>query len=246
MKRLYAFVIAAALCFPSIGAWAWWQSIQQVSVGGSTPFGLTHVSNANNIAPGGSSCDVGTISIGAADSTRQLIIAIGARFTTAANISSVSVGGNAASQVTSANANLSSAMNATLWQISLASGTTADVTATYSNTVLRCEVDVYRVVGSTATIGTGNAQTSSSTTSLSSTGLSISTGGAAVGVAVGAGGATDISATNLALDTHGVIGATTTTYAAGQNTSGSGATTFTITYNLAAQQGAAAFVTISP
>jgi hypothetical protein len=30
--RLYAFVIAAALCFPSIGALAWWQSIQQVGV----------------------------------------------------------------------------------------------------------------------------------------------------------------------------------------------------------------------
>lgn len=29
MKRLYAVLIAAALCFPSIGALAWWQSIQQ-------------------------------------------------------------------------------------------------------------------------------------------------------------------------------------------------------------------------
>lgn len=34
MKRLYALIVAAALCFPSIGAGAWWQSIQQVSVSG--------------------------------------------------------------------------------------------------------------------------------------------------------------------------------------------------------------------
>lgn len=31
MKRLYAFLTAVALCFPSIGAMAWWQSIQQVA-----------------------------------------------------------------------------------------------------------------------------------------------------------------------------------------------------------------------
>lgn len=39
MKRLYAFLITAALCFPSIGAMAWWQSIQQVGVSaGGTPY----------------------------------------------------------------------------------------------------------------------------------------------------------------------------------------------------------------
>jgi hypothetical protein len=32
VRRLYAFLIAAVLCFPSIGAMAWWQSIQQVGV----------------------------------------------------------------------------------------------------------------------------------------------------------------------------------------------------------------------
>ena len=38
MKRLYALIVAAALCFPSIGAWAWWQSIQQVGISsGFTP-----------------------------------------------------------------------------------------------------------------------------------------------------------------------------------------------------------------
>lgn len=39
MKRLYALIVAAALCFPSIGARAWWQSIQQValSAGGDAP-----------------------------------------------------------------------------------------------------------------------------------------------------------------------------------------------------------------
>lgn len=32
MKRLCALLIAAALCFPSIGALGWWQSIQQVGI----------------------------------------------------------------------------------------------------------------------------------------------------------------------------------------------------------------------
>lgn len=214
----------------------------------SVAFGFTHVSAASQTTPtgGGLDCDVGTISIGAADSTRQLIIAIGGRFTTAANISSVSVGAAPATQITGANANLASALNATLWKISLAAGTTADIKATYTNTVLRCSVDVYRVVGSTATIGTGNSQTSTSATSLSSSGLSIAAGGAAVGVAVGTGGATTISGTNLTLDTTGVIGASTTTYAAGKNTTGSGATTFTFTWDVGSQQDAAAFVTVSP
>jgi hypothetical protein len=36
MKRLYVFIVAAALCFPSIGALAWWQSIQQVGVSAVT------------------------------------------------------------------------------------------------------------------------------------------------------------------------------------------------------------------
>lgn len=57
MRRLYALLIAAALCFPSIGAMAWWHSIQQVGVsgGGPTPpafvspalFGAATYSNAN-------------------------------------------------------------------------------------------------------------------------------------------------------------------------------------------------------
>lgn len=32
MKRLYALLIAAAVCFPSFGALAWWQSIQQTAI----------------------------------------------------------------------------------------------------------------------------------------------------------------------------------------------------------------------
>jgi len=56
VKRLYALIAAAALCFPSIGAWAWWQSIQQVAIsaggGGcsqATAF-LARNGNANSAA----------------------------------------------------------------------------------------------------------------------------------------------------------------------------------------------------
>lgn len=48
MKRLYALVIAAALCFPSIGANAWWQSIQQVGVaGGPGPLSCSYTPVTN-------------------------------------------------------------------------------------------------------------------------------------------------------------------------------------------------------
>jgi hypothetical protein len=36
VKRLFASIVAAALCFPSIGAWAWWQSVQQVGISAVT------------------------------------------------------------------------------------------------------------------------------------------------------------------------------------------------------------------
>lgn len=38
MKRLFALIVAAALCLPSIGARAWWQSIQQVSISAGATF----------------------------------------------------------------------------------------------------------------------------------------------------------------------------------------------------------------
>jgi len=35
VKRLHSLIVAAALCFPSFGALAWWQSVQQVGVSGA-------------------------------------------------------------------------------------------------------------------------------------------------------------------------------------------------------------------
>lgn len=78
MKRLFAFIVAASLCFPSIGALAWWQSIQQVGVGSATcpSAGVLCYSFRSSYSGGGTgSTRTFSIDIGTASADR-LIVAV--------------------------------------------------------------------------------------------------------------------------------------------------------------------------
>lgn len=218
------------------------------AVGGVTAFGLTYIATAGQGSPSGGTCDVGTVSFGATDPTRQIIVTSGARFTgTTPAISSISVGANSASAITGASAAGSVGDIAAIWIVSLPSGASGDITITYSQTVLRCQASVFSLVGSTATWDNpGSASSGTTASSVSSSGLSIATGGGAIGTATSNAAGTIGSTTNLTQQDNLLIAASTTLYQTGLNTSSTGATTFTVNFGTSQSNFAGAFATFHP
>lgn len=143
-KRLYAFLIAAALCFPSIGAMAWWQSVQQVGIAGGTPFSIAKTADLSDTVGGTTVAYSG--SIGAADTTRVVIADISSRGPNAVigvgNVNLCGVTATAVVQSGATNSNISE-----IWKAAVPTGTTCSVSITYPNSTLRSVVSLYSMIG---------------------------------------------------------------------------------------------------
>lgn len=223
MRRLLASLIVLASVAT---AHAYWQSRAQVSAG-SVPFGLSFVTSAVQNTPTGGVCDFGTVSLGSADPTKQDVLIFSARFTTAATFTSATVGGVA--QTVKQAANSASVADVEITATANSSGAAANITATYSANVARCNVSVYRLVGSTATVtGQGNDFTTAGATS-SKTFTGTTGGGMVAGSVSGLTQDTTSTTTNMTTDL--VTLQSVTLYMTGSNTSHAGSSTaYTFTY----------------
>lgn len=86
-------------------------------------------------------------SVGTAANNRFVIIAIGSRANAARSISTATIGGVNAVQLAIGNDTSGGADIAALYIAALSTGTTADISLTFSAQMLRCGIGVYRMVG---------------------------------------------------------------------------------------------------
>jgi hypothetical protein len=224
-KAIFAFLSLLLLCGQSpIGNFPPGVFAGQASrsPSASVAFGLSFIGTASQTAPGGSSCNFGTVTIGSTDPTKKDVLVVGARFTTAATLTSITVGGVTQSVVVDTNS--ASAADLVITSTANSSGTAANITANYSNTVVRCEVAVYRLVGSTAVISSAGAGVTGTGDNPSKTFTGTSGGGMVAGSITGTAPDTTSTAANMTQDVNNALAATTL-FEAGSNTSHAGSST---------------------
>lgn len=134
-------------------------------------------------------------SIGTAAANRTILVGIAHN---AVDISTVTVGGSSASSVvTLGGAN----RRCSIWQVDLATGTTADIEITFASGAQDCGVDVWAAYG----ILSAANDTQTSTANPMSATLSIPAGGIAVGIATCFSGSATYTWANLTEDSDQVI-----------------------------------------
>jgi hypothetical protein len=134
--------------------------------------------------------------LGAADPNRYIIVAAMARRAgvTAMTISSITVGGVAATIVVQLQANPTNTNIAGLAIAAVPDGTTGDVVVTFSQTMVRCGIALYRAVGISSATPTDTG--SNAVDPISDT-LNVLAGGFAIGCVIGGSGTTTVAWTNL-------------------------------------------------
>jgi hypothetical protein len=119
-----------------------------------------------------------SLSFGAADSNRVLIVSIGARRATDTSISSVTIGGVTATAIVTAENTGSGSDFAAIFAANVPTGTTGDVVVTFADACIRC------VIGLHSTTDTGGSvtahDTSTDLTTTPSTTIDVEEGGAVV------------------------------------------------------------------
>lgn len=202
--RLFAAILALLLTVLPVCA-------QMTSTGAgkkaasSAAFSLTATANAVDTSTQ-TTYNFGTLSFGAADTTRVIAIGIGARNAAGTQIvSSASIGGVSATfavrQITGLNSNVSE-----IWYAAVPTGTTGNVSVTFAGANARAAVQIYAIISpSTAAPTATGAQADTATVA---TTFTIASGGAAFGIAYfmtgGGGTATGSPAgfTNLDLNSN--------------------------------------------
>lgn len=109
-----------------------------------------------------------TIQAGPADASRVLVAAVTSRIgaNTTATANSVTIGGVAATLITdSRNTNAGALTTTSLWQAAVPTGTTAAVSAVFSNTMARASCSLYALYYSNGVVPSGGAVTNFSGTS---------------------------------------------------------------------------------
>lgn len=151
--------------------------------------------------------------LGAADSNRYIVVsAVARKAGSAFTLSSITVGGVSATIVKQITNTGTNSNTAALAIAKVPTGTTGDIVVTWSTTVLRCQINVWRVVG----IGSVTAYDSdSSTANDPSVNLDIPGRGFAVGAALTAA-ATSVSWTGLVEDSDSTLESFVTQSAASQ------------------------------
>lgn len=164
-------------------------------------------------------------SIGTADANRIVIVGLVGRTATATlDISSVTIAGVAATlvkkQITTSGT--PTAMAVALYKAAVPTGTTGDVVVTFNEASLRAAIAVWKLVTATA----AETATAASSADPADVSLTIPSGGGVV-VFVAGSASTSYTPTGYTENVDAAIGATTTIYTAGTNTTSSGATTLT-------------------
>lgn len=161
MKWLRSLIVAAC-CLAPVGTGAWWQSIQQVSVGSSGPATLTYQSFATE-ASGSLNITYSGISWGTAASNRLLVAVLCVRASIASAapaITSVTFGATSGTQVPSAAAtNAALVYMSDIWYASVPSGTSGNVAIVVGGTTVattRTGIQLYSVNTSTASPSNAN------------------------------------------------------------------------------------------
>lgn len=122
-----------------------------------------------------------SLTLGEPAPDRQIIVGFYSRANAARSISSVTVNGAPAIAVSVANNTAQGSDAVAIYQASVPWGTTGDVVITYSGTMLRGAVGIYRLVGAQPNArSTGTSLTSSS--GVFTTTLAVPAGGGAVGI----------------------------------------------------------------
>jgi hypothetical protein len=108
-----------------------------------TPFGITYVATSKD-ASTATTFTFTNHSIGAADSSRIVVVGLADAGSGGNTISSVTIGGNSAAIAVQTSG---TSTRVGIAYLAVPSGTTATIVATYSGSVSRCFVNVYSVVG---------------------------------------------------------------------------------------------------
>jgi hypothetical protein len=213
---------------------------------GSTPFAISLTAQNSNSASQ-TTYTFTAQSTGVVDATRLVCVAIAAT-TNAVTVSSVTTANPTAtlSQVSGAAAAATGGTRSDMWCGAITTGTTADISVTFSGAQSRMSLAVYRVVGTGVSVSTGaNNNTATTGTSLTQT-ATIPAGGGAIGVInIHNATITGIAQTNLSNDTGAIVVGTSTAYA-GKNTSSSGSTTLGFNWTSPGTDAALSLVTFNP
>jgi hypothetical protein len=184
-------------------------------------------------------------SLGVAAGDRLIAVGIGSAGNTT-TISSVTIGGVSASQVVAADGGSGNSRIAAIWVAAVPTGATGNVVVTFGSGMVHCSIDVYRLVGASAT--TYHTATDITITSnAESASLNLVANGAAIGVFHTNGGATRTTTwTNLTEQTDRVVEAPYATSTAANATTETQALTITATASGSLDQAALALASFRP
>lgn len=188
---------------------------------GGTPFSISYV-GTNNSASALTTYTFSAQSIGAANSTRILVVGAAAGPNNN-SVTGITIDGNA--MTCPAGAIQTSIIGAVsgLCYLAWPTGTTANIVVTFAAGQSRCIIEIYQVLGSTTTFSVGDGNASSGTVTTLTKSVSIPSGGGAIGLLSAHSGSQTFTGTNLTLDGSPVTVSASTTQT-GVNTSSSGAT----------------------
>lgn len=175
-------------------------------------------------------------SIGTADPTRIVVIAIASGITAGNAVTGVTLAGSACTHATSTNNGSGAGASCDIWYIAVPTGTSANIVITWAGSETRSAIAVYTVIGSVGGFSVGSSSNSATgVTTLSST-ATIPAGGCAISVLsihASATAGTITNGANIPIDNTGTAFGNSC-IGAGHNTSGSGSTTFTYNWTTAA------------
>lgn len=144
-------------------------------------FTLAYVAGSDvpNISGSNTIYTIPTVQLGAAASSRRIIVAtVGRKASPSAAASSVTVAGIAATKVAEV---LDSGTTTSIWSANVPTGTTGSVVSVWPEAMVRCHMHVYRVTGSASGIVDSKQATGSAAATLN---LTTATGGGIIATSV--------------------------------------------------------------
>lgn len=149
-----------------------------------------YVTTANSTTDA-SSYTFSSVSLGTADADRHILVATGARASSARTITGVTIAGISATELRDSSADQT---NGSLWIAAVPSGTTGNIVLTYSGTMVRAHIAVFRLVGINPTpVDVDSHGIAGSSSAARTVTLDSVAGGYAVGAYVASGASTTAS-----------------------------------------------------
>lgn len=171
-------------------------------------FSLTFPSSSSHQeeASGGTTVNYTSIDIGAADTNRIVVVAVGSRMTTVNTITSVTIAGVSATLVsgTSVQQGVTNGSSGGIYQAAVPTGTTCTVTIVYGGAAARTGIAAYRLVTGTPTATSSDNKASASP--IADGTLTIPSGGKGIAFLFEASGAAAPSWANATQDYAALAG----------------------------------------